>query len=503
MDRSETEILLLAAIEFSDDAIITKTLDGIITSWNAAAERIFGFTALEAVGQPILIIIPDDKQDEERSILHRLNDGERIEHFETVRKSKDGNLIDVSLSVSPVPAPSGKLIGATKIVRDISRQKQNDRALRQAQKMEAIGQLTGGIAHDFNNILAVILGTIEILSDGLGDRPDLKSIADMIDAAAARGAELTSRLLAFARKQPLQPRATDVNEIVRQTAGLLNHTIPENIELKVDIKPDISAALVDPDQLVTALLNLAVNARDAMPFGGKLTIETNDASFDASYIAQNPEAQAGRHVMIAVSDNGSGIPEAIREKVFDPFFTTKAVGSGSGLGLSMVYGFVKQSLGHIKLYSEVGVGTTIKIYLPQSGQAAQSDRIETIEPVPNGRERVLVVEDDNSVRETIERQLRHLGYAVLSAANAKQALDILAEEKVDLLLTDVVMPGSMNGKQLAERASQSHPDMKVVFMSGYIENAIIHHGRLDAGVLLLSKPFRRSDLANILRRALG
>ena len=502
MEKSETEILLLAAIEFSDDAIITKTLDGIITSWNAAAERTFGFAASEAVGRSILIIIPDDKQQEERDILQRLNNGDRVEHFETIRRSKSGQLIDVSLSVSPVPSPTGRLIGATKIVRDISKQKQTDLILRQAQKMEAVGQLTGGVAHDFNNILAVILGTIDILAEGLGDRADLKAITDMIDAAATRGAELTARLLAFARKQPLVPRATDVNELVQQTAGLLKHTIPEDIELQVDTNPDIAAALVDPDQLLTALLNLAVNARDAMPNGGKLTIETNDASFDEDYIAQNPEAQIGNHLMIAVSDSGCGIPVAIREKVFDPFFTTKGAGAGSGLGLSMVYGFVKQSLGHIKIYSEVGTGTTIKIYLPQADHAAHAGEAEIKESAPSGSERVLVVEDDELVRETTKRQLEYLGYCVVLAANAEEALKCLNDENIELLLTDVVMPGSMNGRQLADEATRLFPALKVVFMSGYTENAIIHHGRLDAGVLLLSKPFRRSDLAKILRRAL-
>ena len=452
MDKSETEILLLAAIEFSNDAIITKTLDGTISSWNAAAQRIFGFTASEAIGRSILIIIPDEKQDEERDILRRLNNGERIEHFETVRKSKSGKLIDVSLSVSPVPSPTGKLIGATKIVRDISEQKRSDRILRQAQKMEAVGQLTGGVAHDFNNILAVILGTIEILDDGLGDRADLKAITRMIDAAATRGAELTARLLAFARKQPLVPRATDVNALVQQTAGLLKHTLPENIELEVDIDPDIAAALVDPDQLVTAVLNLAVNARDAMPNGGKLTIETGDASFDQDYVAQNPEAQSGRHLMIAVSDNGCGIPDAIKERVFDPFFTTKSVGSGSGLGLSMVYGFVKQSLGHIKIYSEVGTGTTVKIYLPQADHAAHVSEAELGQATPVGSESVLVVEDDKLVRETTKRQLEYLGYRVVLAANAKEAYK-KPQRRANRPFTHRRCDARVNEWQAASRAS--------------------------------------------------
>jgi PAS domain S-box-containing protein len=503
MELSDTQRLLLAAVEFSDDAIITKTLDGIITSWNKAAEHMFGFSAPEAVGQPILIVVPENRHAEERDILVRLNNGDRIEHFETVRKSKTGRLIEVSLSVSPVRSSTGELIGAAKILRDISRQKENDRILRQAQKMEVVGQLTGGVAHDFNNILAVIMGTIEIIGDEVGDRPDLRAVVNMIDAAATRGAELTARLLAFARKQPLSPLAIDVNMLLQQTVGLLKHTVPENIELDVDLKPHIAPAMVDPDQLVTALLNLAVNSRDAMPDGGKLTIETSDASFDEDYIAQNSEAQPGRYLMIAVSDNGCGIPEQIKEKVFEPFFTTKDVGKGTGLGLSMVYGFVKQSQGHIKIYSEVNVGTTIKIYLPQADRDAQSFSKTEVEIVRGADERVLVVEDDELVRETTTRQLRSLGYEVQAVANAKDALGYLKEyQGVDLLLTDVVMSGSTNGRRLAEEAKQLLPELKVVFMSGYTENAIIHHGRLDAGILLISKPFRRADLARIIRRAL-
>jgi len=248
---------------------------------------------------------------------------------------------------------------------------------------------------------------------------------------------------------------------------------------------------------------LAVNSRDAMPDGGKLTIETSDASFDEDYIAQNPEAQPGRRLMIAVSDNGCGIPEQLKEKVFDPFFTTKDVGKGTGLGLSMVYGFVKQSQGHIKIYSELNVGTTIKIYLPQADRDAQSFSITEVEIVRGADERVLVVEDDELVRETTKRQLKWLGYEVQAVANAEDALGYLKEyQGVDVLLTDVVMSGSTNGRRLAEEAKALLPELKVVFMSGYTENAIIHHGRLDAGILLISKPFRRADLARIIRRAL-
>lgn len=502
MSDASKNLLLLAAIEFSDDAIVTKTLDGTITSWNKGAERLFGFAPEEAIGASIFLIVPEDRQDEERRILERLSNGEHIEHFETFRQSKAGRLVEVSISVSPVRLSTGEIIGATKIARDISRQKEDERVLRQAQKLEAVGHLTGGVAHDFNNILSVITGTIEILADELNDRPDLQAIVKLIDAAATRGAELTSRLLAFARKQPLSPVATDVNRLVEQTADLLKRTLPENIALEIDLKADIAAAMVDPDQLVTAVLNLALNARDAMPEGGKLMIETGDASFDADYLTENPEAIPGQQLMIAVSDNGDGIPKAIQGRIFDPFFTTKATGRGSGLGLSMVHGFVKQSGGYIKVYSEIGVGTTIKIYLPQAEDAAEEVALRSSSPIVGGHEDVLVVEDDELVRETTTRQLQSLGYHALAVANASDALALLARDRFALLLTDVVMPGTMNGRQLADEAQRSFPELKVVFMSGYTENAIIHHGRLDPGTLLLSKPFRKADLARIIRRAL-
>lgn len=501
MDQADIDRLLLAAVEFSEDAIITKTIDGTITSWNNSAERMLGYSANEVIGKSIFLIVPADRRQEEQEILGRLCNGESIEHFETFRQAKSGRQVEVSLSVSPVKSVDGKIIGATKIARDITKQKETDRILRQAQKLEAVGQLTGGVAHDFNNILTVITGTIELLADELKERPDLRAITDMIEEAASRGAQLTSRLLAFSRKQPLSPVATDVNLLVQQAVNLLERTLPENIEVAVDLKPGIPAAMVDPDQLITALLNLGINSRDAMMDGGKLTIETSDASLDPEYIAQNPEALPGEHLVIAMSDNGCGIPNEIKDKIFEPFFTTKPVGRGSGLGLSMVYGFVKQSRGYIKVYSEEGIGTTVKIYLPKAEGAAERVQVRDRQSEAGGSETILVVEDDRLVRETTERQLRALGYHVVSAINGASALEHLEKTPCDVLLTDIVMPG-INGKQLADLAMRRCPMLRVVFMSGYTENAVVHHGRLDPGVLLLSKPFRKADLARIIRRAL-
>ena len=381
----------------------------------------------------------------------------------------------------------------------------NEAQVRQAQKMEAIGQLTGGVAHDFNNILTVITGTIEILGDAVKDRPHLAQITDMISAAASRGADLTQHLLAFARQQPLQPRSTDVNALVIDAARLLRATLGEQIEIDSMLAHDTAPALIDPSQLSTAILNLALNARDAMPNGGKLTLETKNVVLDENYASMNSEVNPGNYVMIAVSDTGEGIPGSLLDKVFEPFFTTKDVGKGSGLGLSMVYGFVKQSNGHIKIYSEEGHGTTVKLYLPQAADVADAPATETgISGGEHGDESILIVEDDALVREYVVTQISRFGYHTLAASNAAEGLAIIdGAERIDLLFTDVIMPGGMNGRQFATEALKRRPGLKVLYTSGYTENAIVHHGRLDAGVLLLPKPYLSSDLARMIRTALA
>jgi signal transduction histidine kinase/CheY-like chemotaxis protein len=377
--------------------------------------------------------------------------------------------------------------------------------VRQAQKMEAIGQLTGGVAHDFNNILTVITGSIEILADAVKGQPLLVQITGMISAAAARGADLTQHLLAFARQQPLQPRSTDVNTLVVDAARLLRPTLGAQVEIDSMLAHDAAPALIDPSQLSTAILNLALNARDAMPSGGKLTLETRNVVLDEDYARMNNEVSPGSYVMIAVSDTGEGIPGGLLDKVFDPFFTTKDVGKGSGLGLSMVYGFVKQSNGHIKIYSEPGHGTTVKLYLPQATGVPEALAAEPgISWAEHGDETILIVEDDALVREYVVTHVSRFGYRTLAAGNAAEALTIIdGAERIDLLFTDVIMPGGMNGRQLATEAVKRRPELKVLYTSGYTENAIVHHGRLDAGVLLLPKPYLSSDLARRIRTALA
>jgi signal transduction histidine kinase len=379
-----------------------------------------------------------------------------------------------------------------------------DLRLRQTQKMEAVGQLTGGIVHDLNNILTVITGTIEILAEGVADRPELVAITKMIDEAGVRGADLTQRLLAFARKQPLRPREVDLNALVTEAANLLPPTLGENVEVHLMLAADASRALIDPCQLKNTIRNLALNARDAMVDGGKLTIETGNAVLDDNYASMNGDVTAGNYVMVAVTDSGHGIPACILDHVFEPFFTTKDVGKGSGLGLSMVYGFVKQSNGHIKIDSEEGRGTTVRIYLPQAVGIAEPAEFARPSSVEGGRETILVVEDDHLVRTFVVGQIQSLGYATLAAVNAAEALVVIdSPTEIDLLFTDMIMPGSMNGRQLADKALQRRSSLKILFTSGYSNEAIIHHGHLDAGVLLLAKPYRKSDLARMIRAALA
>jgi PAS domain S-box-containing protein len=624
--HTERERLFSAVVEYSNDAIITKSLDGTITGWNRAAERLFGYISIEAVGRPIDIIVPLDRRAEIRTILEQVGRGERIEDYATERVHKDGRHVDVLLSVSPIRSLSGEIVGASKVARDITESRRTQKALNQEieerrrvfetshdlilvtdtagnfiqvspsakailgyepremighsavefihpddlestrsemraarrgqqkrnfetryvhkdgqsvtlnwsgtwsepvrrhffigrdltekraaeaqlrhiQKMDAIGQLTGGVAHDFNNILTVITGTIGILEEAVAERPELVAITKLIDEAAERGANLTKHLLAFARKQPLQPLEVDVNALVLEVAKLLNPTLGESVEITPLLAEDAWTALIDPNQLTTAVLNLAINARDAMPNGGKLALETSNVYLDENYASMNSEVTPGNYVMVAVSDTGTGIPAALMERVFDPFFTTKEVGKGTGLGLSMVFGFVKQSGGHVKIYSEEGHGTSVKMYLPRAtGLNQTAAEAEISSQIEGGTETVLVVEDDSLVRRYVTTQIESLGYTTLEAANASDALQIIDRTpSVGLLFTDVIMPGIMNGRQLVDEARKRRPQLKTLYTSGYTENAIVHHGRLDSGVLLLAKPYRKSELARMLRLAL-
>lgn len=399
---------------------------------------------------------------------------------------------------------AGKIVRVQGAFQDISERLALEEQVRRSQRLEAIGQLTGGLAHDFNNLLTVIIGNTELLGERLAEQPELLELSSMACTAAQRGAELTRRLLAFARRQPLDPKSVDINRLIIGMDGLLRRTLSEDIDIRLATIAEPWIAYVDPAQLEAALLNLAINARDAMPEGGRLTIETANVELDEDYADRHVDLAPGEYVMLALSDTGTGIAPEHLERVFEPFYTTKAAGKGTGLGLSMVYGFVRQSRGHIKIYSETGLGTTVKLYLPRAERVEQA----TGEPQPQraetpGSATILVVEDDDLVRSHVEAQLKLLGYLVITARNGPEALEIIrSEADIDLLFTDVIMPGGMNGRELTEAAAVLRPELKVLYTSGYTENAIIHHGRLDDGVDLLQKPYRRIELANKVREVL-
>jgi CheY-like chemotaxis protein/CHASE3 domain sensor protein len=409
----------------------------------------------------------------------------------------DATLNGRDLEIYRAPVPTGGFIIACA---DVTARVQAEQAARQAQKMEAVGHLTGGVAHDFNNLLQIIGASLDgTARDGDGDPKRAERIQNALNAVA-RGARLTGQLLAFARRQTLDPRSTNIGRVIQEMTDLLRRTLGERIEVECIVAGGLWNTLVDPGQIENAILNLAINARDAMPAGGKLTIEVANAFLDDAYVAQHGEVVAGQYVMVGISDTGMGMAPEVAARAFEPFFTTKAEGHGTGLGLSQVYGFVKQSGGHIKIYSEVGHGTTIKLYLPRTRKPQEGVGPVTTGPVEGGTERVLVVEDDNDVRAAAVEMLGNLGYRVLKAANAEQALTVLASgAPVDLLFTDVVMPGPIGVRELARRARELRPNLAVLYTSGYTQNAIVHNGRLDDDVSLLSKPYRREDLARKVR----
>jgi signal transduction histidine kinase len=392
-----------------------------------------------------------------------------------------------------------------RVNRALAEREDAQEALRQAQKMESIGQLTGGIAHDFNNLLTVITGNIDAARRHIGEQGEARVQRALTNAqtGAERAATLTQRLLAFSRRQPLRPTAIEPNRLVSSMSDLLHRALGETVETETVLAAGVWRVEADPNELETAILNLAVNARDAMPDGGKVTIETSNAHFDEDYAARNAGAVPGQYVAFCVSDTGTGMDEATLDRVFEPFFTTKDVGRGTGLGLSMVYGFVKQSGGHIKIYSEIGQGTTVRIYLPRYFGALEPEREPARAEAPEGSpdETVLVCEDDDDVRAYTVGILRELGYRVLEAHDGAAALRLLQrqEGKVDLLFTDVVLPGGMTGADVAAEARRLRGDLKILFTTGYARNAIVHHGRLDPGVELITKPFSHAALAARIR----
>jgi len=627
-DRAHESILQLAAIvESSDDAIIGKTLDGTITSWNAGAERIYGYSANEALGRSISILVPPDRAEEIPQILEKLKRGEHVRNYETVWVRKDGKRIDTSVTTSLVKDSSGKLTGVSIIGRDITERKRAEEALiklrkavdtsgevifmtdregvitfvnpeftrlygyteqevvgkttprvlksgsrspeeyasfwktildkrvgkeewvnktkdgrlvnienatnpildeqgditgflaiqrditerkvlegqlRQAQKMEAVGRLAGGIAHDFNNLLTIIAGYSDMMLSRLAADDPLRAHVSEIRIAGDRAASLTRQLLAFSRQQVLAPQVLDLNAVVANMDKMLRRLIGEHIDLVTVCEKRLWHVKADPGQLEQVIMNLAVNARDAMPKGGKLTLETANVELDGAYARAHVAVKPGRYIMLAVSDTGCGMDSETQSHLFEPFFTTKERGKGTGLGLSTVYGIVKQSGGNVWVYSELGRGATFKVYLPQVDEPLEEPRPVEARAVPaRATETVLVVEDEVSVRSLVRGVLESRGYRVLEACHGADALSISDQHggPIHLLLTDVVMP-EMSGRDLASRVMPRRPEIRVLYMSGYTDDAIIHNGVLDAGTAFLQKPFTPDALARKVREVL-
>ena len=485
----------------SQDLFLICGFDGFYRSVNPAWQKVLNRAPEDLVGARFDALIHADDISAATSAVERLARGEVVEGLDLRMCARDGKYRWISWTA----VPHGDLFSASG--RDVTARKELEEQLRQSQKMEAVGQLTGGIAHDFNNLLTIVSGNIDMAKRSLGADGDARALRSLGNAAkgADRAAALTQRLLAFSRRQPLQPRATDVNKLIAGMTELLDRALGETVDLQVVAGAGLWRVEVDPNQLENAILNLAVNARDAMPGGGKLTVETTNAHIDEAYAAAQAEVAPGQYVLVSVTDTGEGMPPDIVAKAFDPFFSTKEVGKGTGLGLSQVYGYVKQSGGHVKIYSEAGHGTTIKLYLPRlvaDINAADEEEADA-GPALQGQESILVVEDDDDVRIYTVDSLRELGYRVLEAHDGASALRLLErqDEAPRLLLTDVVMPG-MSGRELADLARATWPDMQVLFTTGYARNAIVHGGRLDAGVELLPKPFTYEALAAKIREVL-
>ena len=497
---------LAAIVDWSEDAIISKDLNGVITSWNKGAEHMYGYSAEEAVGKPVSIIVPKEQPNEIAQIMAKVRNGESIEQHEAARVSKDGRRLTISLSVSPIRDSEGKIVGASAIGRDITDQKRAEDQLRQAQKMEAVGRLAGGVAHDFNNILGVISACSEFLRDRIDRASPAAPYVENLRRAAERGASLTRQLLVFSRKQVAQPRVLNLNERLQEVSKLLRPLMGDDVEIILTARSGSVFVEADPGHLDQIAMNLAVNARDAMPHGGKLILETAVVDFDEAFARLHYPMTAGKYVLLAVSDTGVGMDEVTLQRIFEPFFTTKEVGKGTGLGLATVYGIIKQAGGSIWVYSEPGRGTTFKIYLPSAeskvGLAAEPQP-EVAAPRHEGTT-ILLVEDDEMFGALTRQMLEEHGYRVLTANDGKSALATVEanDGSVKLVLTDVVMRG-VSGPELVINLRKSHPGIRVVYMSGYTGELIAARDVLESGITLLEKPFTRAALLQAIDAALG
>jgi PAS domain S-box-containing protein len=503
--RLAEENLRLLIDGVPDYSILRLDPDGHIATWNHGSQRLLGYTEEEILGSDYQRLYPPEDViagQPAPELAVALSQG-RAEH-EGWRVRKDGTRFWAHAIVTPLFDPSGRHVGFAKVTRDLTEPRKLEEQLRQAQKLDAIGSLAGGVAHDFNNLLSVILSYSQLLAESLQPDDPMRADLEEIRAAGQRAADLTHQLLAFGRKQILQPRAMNLNDVVAGTERMLRRLVGEDIEVTFLPAPDLGIVKVDRGQIEQVVVNLVVNARDAMPLGGKLTIETDNVELSEAYAEQHVGVAPGPHVMIAVSDTGLGMDEATRARMFEPFFTTKERGKGTGLGLSTVFGIVRQSGGHIWVYSEPGNGTTLKVYFPRTDDiAADIDRASAPTRSRRGTETILLVEDDERVRLLVRNILQRNGYHVLEAQSGGDALLICEQygATIHLMVTDVIMP-RMSGRQLAERLKPVRPAMKVLYMSGYTDNSIVHHGVLDSGVAFLQKPITPEKLTRKVREVL-
>jgi PAS domain S-box-containing protein len=509
--KSEQEFRLLVQ-GVTDYAIYLLDANGLITKWNAGAQRIKGYAEADVLGTHFSrFYTPEDQASGLPTRALEIATAEGRYEQEGWRVRKDGSRFFAHVIIDRLQDDDGRFFGFAKITRDITERREaaetlrrTEKALMQAQKMESIGKLTGGVAHDFNNLLQVIAGNLQLLAHDVAGSERAERRVENALAGVRRGAKLAGQLLAFGRRQTLEPRVVNLGRIVEAMHEMLQRALGEAVLVETTVADDLWNTSIDVAQVENALLNLAINARDAMEGAGKLTVEIANATLDAAYAREHAELKPGEYVMLAVSDTGTGMPPEVVAQAFDPFYTTKPEGKGTGLGLSMVYGFVKQSGGHVKIYSEPGDGTTVKLYLPRSRDPEQAVASSDLRSVTGGTETILVAEDDEHVRSTVVETLQQLGYQVLVASDAEQALAVIQSGvKIDLLFTDVVMPGPLRSPDLARKARELVPGIAVLFTSGYTRNAIVHGGRLDPGVELIAKPYAREDLARKVRQVLG
>jgi len=497
-----------AIVRSSADAIVGRTLNGTITSWNAGAEALYGYSADEAIGNELEALIPEDRRAELDGFAARLAKGERIEPLETQRMVRDGSMIDVSMTVSPIRDENGALVGTSTVARDITALKQVraerdvlTERMQQSQRLESLGELAGGVAHDFNNLLAVILNYTSFVAEQTRDNEDVQADLEQIKTAAKRAADLTRQLLIFGRRETVRPEIIDLNSIVVDMHALLSRSIGEHVVLAVHTALEPMLVNADRGQIEQVLVSLALNARDAMPDGGTLTIETSVTDLDDDYSRLHPEVAPGRFVELSVSDTGVGISAEVRPHIFEPFFTTKPTGEGTGLGLATVYGIVSEAGGSVSVYSEVGTGTTFRLFFPASDRTAVVPApVSAATPTGTGQT-ILVVEDEPAMMEVTARMLARNGYDVVRAPTGAEALEIAAERHIDLLLTDSVMP-RMSGRELAERIQDVQPGLPVLFMSGYSQGVLGPQRIVDDNVALIQKPFNERALLEYVRRSL-